>query len=58
MTSAEAIQQAKDSMSDADLKKFRVTREQWNDCVDWLAEGHGIYPDADPRNKGKYEEHN
>ena len=55
MTSAEAIQQAKDSMSDVDLKRFRLSRGEWEEGIDWLAGYYGIYPDADPRNKGKYE---
>jgi hypothetical protein len=55
MTSDEAMQQAKDSMSDADLKRFRLTRVGWEETVDWLAGAYGIYPDGDPRNE-KYED--
>lgn len=55
MTSAEAMQRAKDSMSDADLRRFRLTRAEWEDGINWL-EALGIYPDEDPRNNGKYNE--
>ena len=51
MTSAEAIQQAKDSMSDADLRRFRLSRAEWENNIDWLADFYGIYPDNDPRNE-------
>lgn len=54
MTSEEAMLQAKDSLSDADPKKFRLTRVEWEEGIDWLADAYDIYPDADPRNNGKY----
>jgi len=54
MTSAEAMRQAKDSLSDADLKRFRLTRGEWEEGIDWLAGYYGIYPDADPRNGGRF----
>lgn len=52
MTSKEAIQDAKDSLSNDELTKLRVSRTEWEDVVDYLA-GIGIYPDNDPRTKLK-----
>lgn len=56
MTSAQTMQNAKDSMSDADLKKFRLTRGEWEEGIDWLANAYGVYPDGDPRNEGRFSE--
>ena len=46
------MQQAKDSLTDEQLRKFRLTRQEWEEGIDWLA-GMGIYPDDDPRTKAK-----
>ena len=54
MTSEEAIQAAKDSLSNEDLKRFRLTRGQWEEQVDWLAGAYHIYPNGDPRNNEQF----
>jgi len=48
MTSEQAMEDARNSMSDSDLARFRMNREEWVGVIDQL-EAMGIYPDLDPR---------